>query len=94
MVKKMKDKFTDWTYTPKLTMVVVSPNLKYCPYEDHTFANPASLFAPFVQLTCLLQDGLVKSCDNQSMFFHTTLGIPHGILYLGQWEFWLKPQPY
>jgi hypothetical protein len=65
-------------------MVVISPNLEYDPCEDHTFANPTSPFAPSVQLKCLPQDGLVKLCNDQSMFFHTTLGIPYIILYLGK----------
>jgi hypothetical protein len=65
-------------------MVVISPNLEYNPCEDHTFVNPTSPSTPSTQLTCLLQDGLMKSCDDQSMFFHTILKIPHKILYLGQ----------
>jgi hypothetical protein len=64
-------------------MVAISPNLKYGPCEDHTFAYPASLFAPSTQLTCLPQDGLMKSCDDQTMLFHTTIKIPHRILYFG-----------
>jgi hypothetical protein len=36
----------------------------------------------------------VKLCNNQSMFYHTTLGIPHGIIYLGQWKLQLEPQTY
>jgi hypothetical protein len=64
-------------------MVAVSPNFKYDPCGDHTFANPTSPFAPSSQLTHLLQDGFMKSCDDQSMFSPTTFGIPHGILYLG-----------
>jgi hypothetical protein len=65
-------------------MVAISPNFEYGPYEDHTFANPISPFIPFAQLTHLPQDGLVKFCDDRSMFFHTTFGIPHKIMYLGQ----------
>jgi hypothetical protein len=84
MVKKMKEKLVNLTYTPYLAMVAISPNLEYGPYEDHTFTNPISVFALSIQLTHLLQDGLVKLCNNQSMFYHTTLGIPHGIIYLGQ----------
>jgi hypothetical protein len=67
-------------------MVIINPNIEYGPYENHTFTNPASLFTPSTpstQLTCLPQDGFEKSCDDQSMFSHTTFGIPHGILYLG-----------
>ncbi len=73
-------------------MVVISPNLDYGPCENHIFVNLASLLVPSAQLTHLLQDGLVKSCNNQSMFLHTTLGIPHKILYLGMWELQLEPQ--
>jgi hypothetical protein len=28
------------------------------------------------------------------VFSHTTLGIPHRILYLSQWHLWLEPQTY
>jgi hypothetical protein len=56
-------------------MVVVSTNLKYGPCGNRTFANPTSLSTPFIQLIRLLQDGLVKSCDDQSMLSHTTLGM-------------------
>jgi hypothetical protein len=42
----------------------LNPNLDYGLYGDHTFANPTSPFAPFVWLTRLPQDGLVKSCDD------------------------------
>jgi hypothetical protein len=65
-------------------MVVVNPNLEYGPCGDHTFANPISPSTPFAQLTRLLQDGFVKLCDDQSMFFHATFRTPHIILYLGQ----------
>jgi len=65
-------------------MLVVSPNFEYSPCEDHTFTKLASPSAAFVQLTYLLQNGLIKSSHYQSMFFHTTLGIPHIILYLSQ----------
>ncbi len=65
-------------------MVVVSPNLEYGLCGNHTFTNPTSPSTPSVQLTRLLQHGFMKLCDDQSMFFHTTLGIPHGILYLSQ----------
>ncbi len=41
-----------------------------------------------------VSDGFVKLCNDQSMFFHTILGIAHGILYLGQWKLWLEPQTY
>jgi hypothetical protein len=64
-------------------MVTISPNFENCPYESHTFANLASPSIPSTQLTRLLQDGLVKLCDDQSMLSHTTLGIPHKIMYLG-----------
>ncbi len=63
-------------------MVVVSPNLEYGPYGNHSFESPTSSSTPSVQLIHLLQDGLVKSCDDQSMLSHKTLGIPHIILYL------------
>jgi hypothetical protein len=36
----------------------------------------------------------MKSCNDQLMFSHMIIGIPHGILYLGQWELWLEPQTY
>jgi hypothetical protein len=65
-------------------MVVVNPNLEYGPCGDHTFANPISPFTPFAKLTRLLQDRLVKLCDDQSLFSHTTFKIPHIILYIGQ----------
>jgi len=61
-------------------MVVISPNFEYGPCEDHLFANLISPSAPSVQLTRLPQDGFMKLCDDQSMFFHTTLGIPHKIM--------------
>jgi hypothetical protein len=64
-------------------MVTISPNLKYGPYENHTFANPTSPSIPSIQLTRSPQDGPVKSCDDQSMFSHITFGIPHKIMYLG-----------
>jgi len=35
----------------------------------------------------------IKSCDDQ-VFSHTTLGIPHRILCLGQWNLWLEHQTY
>ncbi len=90
----MKKKLVDWTYTPQLAMVTISHNLEYGPYEDHTFINPISPFAPFTKLTRVPQDGLTKLCNDQSMPFHTTLGIPHKILYLHQWELWWEPQTY
>jgi len=65
-------------------MVALSPNFEFGPCEDHIFAKLSSLFAPSVQLTCLPRDGLMKSCDDQSILSHTTLGIPHKIMYLGQ----------
>jgi hypothetical protein len=74
-------------------MVAISPNLKYGPYENHTFANPDSPFAPFALLTCLPQGGFVKSCNDQSMLSHITFGIPHGILYLISENFDWNPKP-
>jgi hypothetical protein len=61
-------------------MVIVGPNFEYGPYENHTFVNPTSLSAPSTKLTRLPQDGLMKLCNDQSMFSHTTFGIPHGLL--------------
>jgi hypothetical protein len=46
-------------------MVIVSPNIEYGLYEDHTFVKPASPSAPFARLTYMFHDGLVKSCDDQ-----------------------------
>ncbi len=45
-------------------MVAISPNLDYGLYGDHTFAKNISPFAPFVQLSCLSQNGHVKSSDD------------------------------
>jgi hypothetical protein len=59
---------------------------KACPHNIHCKLVGGTSFsqcAPSTQLTCPFQDGLMKSCSNQSMFFHTTLGIPHKIMYLG-----------
>jgi hypothetical protein len=74
-------------------MVAISPNFKFGPSEDNIFTNLSSSFAPSVQLTRLPQDGFMNSCDDQSILSHTTLGIPHNIMYLGQWEFRLEPKP-
>jgi hypothetical protein len=63
-------------------MVEINSNIEYGPCEDHTFTNPVSPSTPSVQFIHLLEDGLVKSCDDQSMLSHTTLRIPRGILYL------------
>jgi hypothetical protein len=57
---------------------------EYGPYETHISTNFTSPFAPSIQLTCLPQDGVMKSCDDQSVFFHTPFGIPHRILYFCQ----------
>jgi len=65
-------------------MVTLGPNFEFGPCEDHIFTNLFSSFAPSVQLTHLPHDGLMKSCDDQSILSHTTLGIPHSIMYLGQ----------
>jgi hypothetical protein len=67
-----------------LTMVIVDPNIKYNPFGSHIFVNPFSLYAPFVQLTHLFQDGFMKWYDDQLMVFHITHGIPHKISCLGQ----------
>jgi hypothetical protein len=64
-------------------MVIVDPNLKYGPFGGHIFVNPFSLYAPFVQLIPLLQDGFMKWYDDQLVFFHITLGNPHEISCLG-----------
>jgi hypothetical protein len=63
-------------------MVTISPNLEYGLYEDHIFINPTSPSAPSSKLICLPQDGFMKLCNDQLMHSHTTLGIPHKILYL------------
>jgi hypothetical protein len=63
-------------------MVVVSPNLECGPCDDHTFANLVSSSAPSTPLTHLPHDGLVKLCNDQSIFFHTTFEIPHKIMYI------------
>jgi hypothetical protein len=49
-------------------MVVVGPNLEYDLYGAHTFTNPFSPSTPSAQLIHLPQYGLVKLCDNESMF--------------------------
>ncbi len=64
-------------------MVVISPNLEYDNYGAHTFINLFSLSAPFVQLIHLPHDGLVKLCNDELMFSHTTFEIPFKIQYLG-----------
>jgi hypothetical protein len=65
-------------------MVIISPNLEYGPYEDHTFTNLTSPSSPSTQLIHLPHDGFVKSCNDQSMLSHTTFKIPPGILYISQ----------
>jgi hypothetical protein len=50
-------------------MVVIGPNLEYDLYGAHTFTNPFSSSTPSIQLIHLLQDGLVKLCDNDQCFF-------------------------
>lgn len=82
MVKRMQEKFVDLTYIPWLIMVITSPNIWYGHFEPHTFVNFVSPSTSFVQLTYLLQDGFVKLCNDQSMFFHITFETPHIILYL------------
>ncbi len=57
---------------------------EYGPCEIHTSTNFTSPFAPSIQLTCLPQDGLVKSCDDQLVFFHISFGNPHIISYFHQ----------
>jgi hypothetical protein len=53
-----------------------------------------SLFAPSTLLTHLLQDGVVKLRDDQSMLSPTIFGIPCGIMYLGQLKLQQEPQTY
>jgi hypothetical protein len=65
-------------------MITVDPNFKYGLFGGHILINPFSLYAPFVQLTHLLQDGLMKRYDDQLVFFHITFGIPHEISCLGK----------
>jgi hypothetical protein len=48
--------------------------------------NPHSLFISSIWLTCLPQNGLVKSFNDLSMPSHTTIGIPHCSLYLVGWS--------
>jgi hypothetical protein len=46
-------------------MVVVGLNFEYGLSTIHIFANRTSTFAPSIQLTHLLQDGLLKYYNNQ-----------------------------
>ncbi len=62
-------------------MVIISHGFKYGIFEVHIFANWASLFTPSTQRTRMLQDGLMKFCDDQSMFFHTFFEISHAIYF-------------
>jgi hypothetical protein len=41
-------------------MVIMNPNFEYGPYGDHISANLILPFAPYIQLTHLLQDGPMK----------------------------------
>ncbi len=64
-------------------MVVVNPKFCYGPFEVHTFFKPYFIVTPSIhQLTCLFQNSCMKLYDGLSMFFHITLGTPHGLLYM------------
>jgi hypothetical protein len=47
------------------------------------FRKPCFIIYTIHSTNLLASNGLMKSCDDQSMFFHTTLKIPREILYLG-----------
>jgi hypothetical protein len=49
------------------------------------FYKPCSIIFT-IHLAKMLEDGLMKLCDDQSMFSHITFGIPHIIIYHGQWK--------
>jgi hypothetical protein len=57
-------------------MVVISHDFEYGLFGVHIFASWGSLFTPSIQLTHMLQDGLMKLCDDQSIFFTHFLKFP------------------
>jgi hypothetical protein len=47
------------------------------------FHKPHFIICTIRSINLLASSGFMKSCDDQSMFFHTTFKIPREILYLG-----------
>lgn len=73
----------------------MGPNFMYDLFVAHTCAIHTLLFEPFGQLTCLLFKWfheVIWWLINE--LSHTTLEIPNGIPYLGQWVLQLKCQNY